>query len=413
MRKGNPALSLGDRIEMCEKKTCAGRMIAVLYFLAVFSAVGCGDKSTALTDAELDRNAITEKIQLVEKAGGLVLVVGGETITSDEVINASAHQIEEGKAVAELLKPMAQNTSIEEFKEQASIPIKDIVTGKISGILLYQHAKREIGEGAKEGLDKMAEKELRKFVLQYGGDEAKADEVLAEQGLDREGFKEERKKLIITQSYLASKLSYKKPVTYGELSEYYEKHKDELFYSGGLLEFRLIDIDMSKIEITDLEENRAQKARKKGEELSKRARDGEDFVKLVEAYSDSPKKYFGGLWSEVQPDSLVRPYVVIAEAAEDMKPGEIAGPLETVGHVFVMKLEAKEPAGYQPLEKVQGQVNNSILAERYDEAITRLNAKLLREAEIGNTDEFVDFCVDKIYKMSTEPAKVGSQRPED
>ncbi len=398
---------------MNRERSCAERMIAVLYFFAVVSAAGCGDKSSALTDAELDRIAITEKIQLVEKAGGLVLVVGGETITSDEVIEASADRYEEGKTVADLLKPMAQNTSIEEFKEQASIPIKDIVMGRISGILLYQHAKREIGDGANEGLDKLAEKELRKFALRYGGDEAKADEALAEQGLDREGFKEEHKKLIITQSYLGSKLPYKKPVTYSELAEYYEAHKDELFYSLGLLKFRLIDIDMSKIEITDLEENRAEKARRKGEELSKRARDGEDFVKLVEEYSDGHRRDSGGLWPEVQPDSLARPYVVLAEAAEDMKPGEIAGPLETVGHIFVMKLEAKQAAGYQPLEEVQGEVNNRILWERRNEAITRLNAKLIREAEIGNTDEFVDFCAGKIYKMSTEPAEVEKQKTEE
>lgn len=390
---------------MREKKTCAGPMTAVLYLLAAFSTVGCGDKSSALTDAELERIAVTEKIQLVEKAGGLVLVAGGETITSDEVIGASADQFEEGKTVAELLKPMAQNTTAEEFKQQAGIPIKDIVTGKISRIMLYQHAKREIGEGANEQLDRLAEAELRRFVLQYGGDEAKADEVLAEKGMSREAFKEEHKKVIITQSYLASKLSYKRPVTFSELTEYYEEHKDELFYNEGLLKFRLIDIDISKIEITDLEENRAEKAREKGRELAARAKAGEDFAKLAEEYSDGHRKSFGGLWPEVRPDSLAMPYIVLAEAAEGMNPGEIVGPLETVGHIFVMKLEAKQPAGYQPLDEVQGEVNNRILEERRNEAIIRLNAKLLREAEIGNTDEFVDFCVDKIYKMSTGPAK--------
>ncbi|MBN2269704.1 MAG: peptidyl-prolyl cis-trans isomerase [Sedimentisphaerales bacterium] len=400
---------MAGRIEMREKKISAGPMTAVLYLLAAFSTVGCGDKSSALTDAELERIAVTEKIQLVEKTGGLVLVVGGETITSNEVIGASADQFEEGKTVAELLKPMAQNTTAEEFKEQASIPIKDIVTGKISRILLYQHAKRELGEGAKEGLDKMAEKELRKFVLQYGGDEAKADQALAEKGMSREAFKEEHKKAIITQSYLASKLSYKRPVTFSELTEYYKEHKDKLFYNESLLKFRLIDIDISKIEITDLEENRAEKARKKGRELAARAKAGEDFARLAEEYSDGHRKSFGGLWPEVQPDSLAMPYIVLAEAAEGMNPGEIAGPLETVGHIFIMKLEAKQPAGYQPLDEVQGEVNNKILVERRNEAIIRLNAKLLREAEIGNTDEFVDFCVDKIYKMSTGPAKTDQE----
>lgn len=390
---------------MCKERSCAKWIIELLAFLIAVSAVGCGDKGSTMTDAEFDRIAITEKIELVEKAGGLVLIVGGETITSDEIIEASVDQFEEGRTIAEILRPLAQSTTAEEFKEQAGIPIRDVVAGRISSILLYQHAKRQLGEGSNEGLDKMAEKELRKFVLRYGGDEAKADEVLAEQESSRKKFKDEYKKLLITQSYLASKLPYKKPVTFSQLAEYYEEHKDDLFYSNGSLKFRLIDIDMSKIEITNLDENRAKKAREKGEELTKRAKAGDDFAKLAEEHSDGHRKTLGGLWPEIQPDSLARPYIIIAEAAEDMEPGDIAGPLETVGHVFIVKLEAQEKAGYRSLEEVQSEVNNRILFERRNEAVTRLNARLLREAAIGETDEFVGFCVDRIYKMSNEPAK--------
>lgn len=390
---------------MCKekKKNHAGPITAVLCVWLGIAACGCGDESTTLTDAEIERMAITEKIQLVEKAGGLVLVVGGETITSEEILEATAGQYEEDQTVAEILKPLARGSTLEEFKENATTPVRNIVTGKISGVLLYQHAKRELGSGASEAIDKMAEKELRKFVLRYRGDEAEADEVLAEMGLTREKFKEEQKKAIVTQSYIQSKLPFKKPVTYRELSEYYEKHKDELFYGPGMLKFRLIDIDMAKIEITDVEDNRAIKARRKANELAKRAREGEDFGKLAEEYSDGHRAAFGGLWPEVQPSSLASPYTILAEAAEKMEPGEIAGPLETVRHVFVMKLEDKKNAGYQSLQEVQTQINNRILMERRNEAITRLNARLLREAEIGNTDEFVEFCIDKIYKMGTEP----------
>lgn len=391
---------------MCrtKKRNYARPIIAAFGLWLVIAAMGCGDKSSTLTDAEIERIAITEKIQLVEKAGGLVLVVGGDTITSDEILEETAGEYDADQTVADILKPLARESTFEEFKKDAAAAVKNIVTGKISGILLYQHARRKLG-GANEAIDKMAEKELRKLVLKYGGDEAKADEVLAEQGLTRKKFKEEHKKNIITQSYIQSKLPYKKPVTYRELSEYYEKHKDELFYNAGMLKFRLIDIDMAKIEITDVEENSAVKARKKAEQLAKRAREGEDFAKLAEEYSDGHRAAFGGLWPEVQPASLARPYTVIAEAAEKMEPGEVSAPLETVRHVFVMKLEDKEKAGYKSLEQVQTEINDRILAERRNEAITRLNARLLREAEIGNTDEFVELCLDKIYKTSKEPAK--------
>ena len=394
---------------MHRERNCAQWLLVVLGLSVLFSGGGCGEKSHTLTDAELEQIAITEKIQTVEKAGGLVLVVGGDTITSDEVLNASADRYGDAKTIAELLKPIANDNDPNRFRELAKGRLRDVVLGRISGVLLYQHAKREIGENANEALDTMAEKELRKFVLKYGGDEAKADEALRAMGMDRKKFKDEHKKLVITQSYVASKLSYKRPVTYGEIVEYYEKHKGELFRREAKLKFRLIDIDILKVPVKNIDENRAEAARKLGEELAKRARAGEDFAKLAEEYSHDHRRTFGGLWPEVQPDSLAEPYTALVELAKQINPGEIAGPAEAVGHIFVMKLEEKQLEGYEPLEKVQGQVNERILTDRQDEAIRKLNDRLLREAAIGETDEFIDFCLNKIYAMSKEVKEPAAQ----
>jgi len=395
---------------MHRESNCAQWLLVVLGLSVLFSGGGCGEKSPTLTDAELEQIAITEKIQTVEKAGGLVLVVGGDTITSDEVLNTSADRYgEANKTVVELLTPVANGNDPNRFRELARGLLKNVVLDRTSGVLLYQHAKREIGEGANEALDTMAEKELRKFVLRYGGDEAKADEALRAMGMDRKKFKDEQKKLVITQSYVASKLSYKRPVTYGELVECYEKHKDELFHREAKLKFRLIDIDILKVPVKSLDENRLEAARKLGEELAKRARAGEDFAKLAEEYSHDHRRAFGGLWPEVQPDSLAEPYSALAEMARQINPGQIAGPAEAVGHIFVMKLEEKQLEGYEPLEKVQGRVNERILADRHNEAVRMLTDRLLREAAIGETDEFIDFCLNKIYAMSREVKEPTAQ----
>ena len=393
---------------MHRESNCAQWLLVVLGISVLFSG-GCGEKSPTLTDAELEQIAITEKIQTVEKAGGLVLVVGGDSITSDEVLNASAGRYGEAKTVVELLMPIAKDNDPNRFKELSRGPLKDVVLGRISGVLLYQQAKREIGKNANEPIDTMAEKELRKFVLKYGGDEAKADEALRAMGMDRKKFKDEHKKFVVTQSYIASKLSYKRPVTYAELVECYEKHKDELFRTEAKLKFRLIDIDILKVPVKSLDENRAEAARKLGEELAKRARAGEDFAKLAEEYSNDHRRTFGGLWPEVQPDSLAEPYTALAELAKQTNPGQIAGPAEAVGHIFVMKLEEKQLEGYEPLEKVQGQVNERILTDRQNEAIGKLNDRLLREAAIGETDEFIDFCLNKIYALSREVKEPAAQ----
>lgn len=394
---------------MHRERNCAQWLLVVLGLSVLFLGGGCGEKSPTLTDAELEQIAITEKIQTVEKAGGLVLVVGGDSITSDEVLSASAGRSSEAKTIAELLTPIAKDNDPNKFSELAKGRLRDVVLGRISGVLLYQHAKRELGKNANEGLDTMAEKELRKFVLKYGGDEAKADEALRAMGMDRKKFKDEHKKFVITQSYIASKLSYKRPVTYGEIVEYYDKHKGELFRREAKLKFRLIDIDILKVPVKNIDENRAEAARKLGEELAKRARAGEDFAKLAEEYSHDHRRTFGGLWPEVQPDSLAGPYTALVELAKQIDPGEIAGPAEAVGHIFVMKLEEKQLEGYEPLEKVQGQVNERILTDRQDEAIRKLNDRLLREAAIGETDDFITFCLDKIYAMSREVKEPAAQ----
>ena len=370
--------------------------------LGLLSA-GCEGSHSSLTDAELDRIAMTEKIHLAEQAGDLVIIVGGESITSEEILAAPADpRRDDSESIAEAFKPLARRATLEQFKQQARHPLTDVLMGKISRILLYQHARRELGSSADEALEKMAEKELRRFILKYGGDEAKADAALRQMGLDREGFKQEHKKLIITQAYLARKLPYKKPVTYGELIEYYEKVKDKLFFTPAKLKFRLIDIDIMKLQVADPNLNPLAEARRLAAELLGRLRAGEDFAELAKEHSHGHRRSFGGLWPSVNPDSLAKPYDVLAKKAAEMEPGRVAGPIEAGTHIFIMKLEEKQPAHYQPLEEVQASVNEMILEDRRNEAITRLNDRLLREAAIGETDGFIDFCLEKIYRISNQ-----------
>jgi hypothetical protein len=99
---------------------------------------------------------------------------------------------------------------------------------------------------------------------------------------------------------------------------------------------------------------------------------------------------------------LAVPYDRLAVGAENMEPGQIAGPVAAKDRIFIMKLEEKQSAGYEPFEKVQSQVEDKIIIDRQDEAFNRLKARLMRQAELGRTDEFVDFCLEKIHRMSKQ-----------
>jgi len=353
---------------------------------------GCqGDKS-GMTDAELERVALTQRIELEQAKGRLVLVVGGETVTSDEVIESSAQHF----------RPLARESELEQFKTQARGQLEEFVMAKISNILLYQHAKKQGGGNIDEALEKAAESEYRKLVIEHGGDEVKADEQLKSVGMDRESFKEERKRFILRQTYLGTKSSTNRPITYRELVKSYNEIKDEYFTRDAKITFRLIDIQPGRFEATDPNQDRNELARNLAGELIERLRSGEDFGELAKQYSHGHRKDFGGLWPSVQPESLAAPYNLIAAAVERIEPGQIAGPVVAQWHMFIIKLEAKQSAGCEPFENVQEQVERKIMLDRRNEVFDQLNVKLKEEAQVARTDEFVDFCLEKIYQMGRQ-----------
>jgi hypothetical protein len=119
------------------------------------------------------------------------------------------------------------------------------------------------------------------------------------------------------------------------------------------------------------------------------------------------------LWRPIQPSSLAEPYNVLAAEAQKIEPGEVAGPIVTRQHIFIMKLQEKQIAGYEPFEDVQELVKNKILLDRRNEVFDKLNAEIRWQAKLSNTDKFVDFCLEKIYRISeanSESRSVGQLR---
>ncbi len=371
-----------------------------LAVLVLVFAGGCDSSQKHLTDAELERVALTQKIELVEAAGGLVLMVGGETLSSDEVINVPLPL--KGRLVTpvEHFKPLAQVSDPNQFKERARGQLEEILIDKISDMLLYQYAKKQAGDGVDEALQKAAENEYRKFVLDFGGDQAKADESLEKKGMDKKRFIDEQKRKILTDSYVMTKLPTNTPITHDELRSCYDRMKDKSFAKVARITFRLIDIQPARLALTDPKADRERLAEELAARLLARIESGEDFGALAKQYSHGEWKEFGGLWRPVQPASLAAPYDALGAQAEKIETGQVAGPIVVKGHVFIMKLEEKQSAGYEPFENVQEQVEQQVAFERRKEVFERLNAEIMRQAKLGRTDKFIDFCLEQIYKKA-------------
>jgi len=362
-----------------------------VFLLAILLIGGCSVGSASrFTEEELAHIPLAQREALPEVSGGFVLSVGSETIASDEIITGR---------LLEHFRPVAQGADFESFKARARGGLEQLLAVRVSDILLYQEARRDFGEQIDERLEKLAEVEVIRFVAGFGGDYARAEEALKEMGMDWADFKEYQKKMILSQSYIASQLPKGRSIAYSELVDCYNEMKEEFFVKPAMLRFRLIDIQPEKLEMEDANKPGLEQAKKLADELMKRLRQGEAFGELAKQYSNGHRAMFGGLWKPLQPGSLAEPYDILAGEAERIKPGQIAGPVEAGEHIFIVKLEEKRQRSFEPFEKVQSQIEARILFDRRKKAVDEFSAKLAEQAAIVEKDEFIDFCLEKIYRV--------------
>jgi peptidyl-prolyl cis-trans isomerase SurA len=358
---------------------------AILLILALVLA-GCEDKPQ-FTPEEMAKLPLAKRDGLPEPSGGFTLAVGDQTITAEEVVGP----------VFEKLAQTAQRGDFEKFRSVAAPVIERQLMERIVNALLYSRAKKDAGDKIEDELDKVTATEVRRYVMDFGGDYAKAEQSLKQMGMDWGKFEQYKKRYILSQSYLAQKLPKDQPITYGEMMSVYDATKKQLYATPGVLQFRIIDLEPAKMRDIDANRPRQEQALELIDGIMKRIKQGEDFEQLAKEYSQANKALTGGLWQKLAPDSLVAPYDVLAQKAATMRPGETTGPIEVEGHIFVMQLVEYQPKGVEPFEKVQNQIKARISFERMSQAIDKLNEELVQQASSADRERFVDFCVREIY----------------
>jgi len=374
------------------------RNISIVLLSVVCLTSGCGGDNTAkFTAEELAEIPLVQKTNLPAPSGGLVLAVSDDFITAEEIVTVTVPSLEE----------LACKSNFEQFKNQTTAIVRKLVEQKITDILLYNEAKKEIRKHSSnidELLEKMAEVEVKKFIARFDGDYAEAEAELQKAGMDLADFREHQKKLILTQSYLAEQFGETGPVTHSELLDYYNEIKKNYFTRQGYIRFRLIDIQPERM--TEENANQTEAADNKtrpgklAAQIMEKIRAGEDFGRLAGKYSHGHRAAMGGLWGRVRPGSLAEPYDILEEAVSSLQPGQTAGPIETEKHIFIIKLEEKQADGFEPFEKVQQQVEKKLILKRRGETVEKLVAKLIRKASAGDIEAFVDFCVAETYRIS-------------
>jgi len=386
----------------CERTMTARRIgrtgSTCVFALVLVLVAGCeGNKKAALTEEE-----IRQKTYAPLPAQPDEIIVYGEKIACDDVMASSLDEDDSGPSLKDRLEGRAKEVPLEQFMAEARPLIQQRLNRNIiTRIVLSKRAQRELGTKADDTLDKMAEKELRRFIMEdYGGNGAEADAALQRRGLNRTTFKERRKRDFLAQYVIDSAYRRNRPVTLREIQAYYDKVKDQEFFREGSLQLRLIMLDVAKVQVTDPNEDRLHAARLLGADLRMRIEAGEDFGELAKQYSHDPLASQGGLLKPRNPDAFAPPYDVLAAKAKGMRIGQVAGPIDAPGRVFLMKVEARQDQGYQPLSEVQDRLRDEILRDRRRAALEELETEIRTQVANVDTSRFVDYCLERLYRLA-------------
>ena len=291
----------------------------------------------------------------------VVATVNGENIT-----------VKEYKSTLELYKENLESmygTSIWDTEVEKGVKykdtFKDIMLDQMIDIeAVTQQAKKDGLAPSKEEVDKAFD-ELKKNI---DADEA-YKKALQEKGIDDTYLRQQQEQDLTIQNY---KENFDKNVkiTDEEMQKYYDEHKKDYYKD----EVKASHILISTVDDNgkELSEAKKKEAKKKAEEVLKKAKSGEEFSELAKEYSDDKgSAENGGDLGYFTKGQMVQPF---EEAAFSLKPGEISGIVESEYGYHIIKVYDKIDEQL-PFNDVKDEIKNILIEDKYVASIEDISKK--------------------------------------
>ena len=377
---------------------------AIMICFVVFAVIsgGCSFKERQygkFTEEEIAKMPYAQVEGLPEPTGGITLSIMGETITANEIVN--------NEPVLEVLSPMAELGVYDFFYVKAKPTVSQLVKTKASDVLIYNLAKKNVPSKIDEMLEKAVEKEVSKYIANYNNNYALAEKAFKEMGFaDWNAFREYKKKYVMTQMYMSKKIKTDKPIAHSDMIARYNMYiskQDPDFTWETRVKMRVIDIQPDKLAGDEIKtsdgETKEQAAARKGGELVKRIKAGEDFGKLAEANTHGIGKKTGGLWADTTVGSLAEPYDALEKAALKLNVGDVSDVIAADGHVFIMKLEDKRLGGTVPFIEVQGRIEGELRLIEQRLEYGKVFEDIVKQANVKDLEVFTDYCIKEAFAI--------------
>jgi len=191
-------------------------------------------------------------------------------------------------------------------------------------------------------------------------------QALTAQGMTMESYRKQVREEIQKAQLINREIRGKVNVTPEEVERYYQAHMTEYSTPERMhLEHILLRLspDASGAEVSA--------AMAKADSIYRRLQDGADFAEMARQYSEDPAGKDGGDLGWMQPGEMLEPF---EKAATALKPGEISKPVRTSVGIHIIKLEEREGASHEALDKlaagIKEQLYNAALEDRYQKWLT-------------------------------------------
>jgi len=263
-------------------------------------------------------------------------------------------------------KAMAKDAEI-----VAKIGDKKITVADFERILGYVDTERQ----------KLMEKnpQLKEALLKQIVQSMVIADLAKKKGFDKKADVKDQLKLFsdgfLANEYLKKEVASKITVSDDDMKLYYDGHKDE-FKTPETVRARHILVRVD----TSASESDKKKAKEKTEDILKKIKSGEDFVKLASEMSDDPgSKSKGGDLGFFSRGRMIKPF---EDAAFSLKPGEVSDVIETQFGYHIIKVEEKKDEAIETFDAVKERINQKLLQDQIKTKVTDFIEKAMKDAKV-------------------------------
>lgn len=189
---------------------------------------------------------------------------------------------------------------------------------------------------------------------EFGGDRGAFIRTLQAQGYTLSRFKDMQRDNIVVQAMRSQNTKSDLAVPPTAVKAYYDKHKKE-FAANEQIKLRMIVLPKD-----GGEGNSADSQKELITEIRRKVKDGADFAKLAQLYSQDSSAEVGGDWGWIDRKTL---NPELTDKAFAIPTGEIGEIFEMAGNYYLLKIDARKEPTYTPFDQVKAQIEGKLLQE--------------------------------------------------